>query len=278
MLLVRRFVGRLDQFARQLLARLRSLAPGLVLRRSMSRATPPRNRLHGELQRRYREHRLQRFLAPHLEQGALAFDLGANVGEWTQALRACGARVVSVEPQAACADTIRQRFAGDRGVRVLETAVGEVVGHGVLVTASSSSEHASMSAEWRRGAGGHRGKATDGWGAGVDVPVTTIDALIAQEGLPRLCKIDVEGFEADVLRGLSQPIDRIAFEFHYEMAHVVEACVARLEQLGRYRYRLNLAEWPEPTGVELAPEQVGGAVRALAPDAWGMVLARRMDR
>ena len=51
------------------------------------------------------------------------------------------------------------------------------------------------------------------WADHAVVPVTTLDALIDRYGLPAFCKIDVEGFEEAVVRGLSRPIPSVSFEF-----------------------------------------------------------------
>jgi hypothetical protein len=79
--------------------------------------------------------------------------------------------------------------------------------------------------------------------------VTTLDALIEQHGLPRFCKIDVEGFEAEILRGLSQPIPLLSFE--YVPAAIAIACeaVGLLAALGPYRFNATVGErrrflWP----------------------------------
>ena len=47
-----------------------------------------------------------------------------------------------------------------------------------------------------------------------EVPVVTLDAAIEHYGVPAYCKIDVEGWEFEVLRGLSQAVDLISLEFH----------------------------------------------------------------
>jgi len=76
------------------------------------------------------------------------------------------------------------------------------------------------------------------WDATETVPVTTLDALIAEHGSPRLIKIDVEGFEAEALRGLSRAVPWIAFEYLPAALDVAAACLDRLEALGDYRYNL----------------------------------------
>ena len=70
------------------------------------------------------------------------------------------------------------------------------------------------------------------WDRSVEVAVTTLDELIAAHGDPAFCKIDVEGFEADVLAGLSRPLRALSFEY-LPPAH--DAALAVLERVERAR-------------------------------------------
>jgi FkbM family methyltransferase len=250
--------------------------PKRLVRRSMSGSRPPRNRVHAALQQRYQGRRLRQFLSPLVGRGELAFDIGANVGIWTAGMRELGATVVAVEPQSAVVEALRSRFAGDPDVFVVESAVGAESGRGTLHLAATASTHASMSESWREVAREHRGIAESDWVSEVEVEVTTLDSLIERFGTPLFCKVDVEGLELHVLKGLSQPLGSITFEFHVETLAELRGCVERLGEIGDYRFRIFLDEWPDPVPGELAPADVCDRVAELPPGSWGMIVARRI--
>ncbi|HRD74434.1 MAG TPA: FkbM family methyltransferase, partial [Hyphomicrobiaceae bacterium] len=83
------------------------------------------------------------------------------------------------------------------------------------------------------GAGGWEGQV---WDREVEVPATTLDELIARHGTPAFTKIDVEGFEASVLAGLTRALPALSFEFTTIQRDVALACLNRLAALGAYRF------------------------------------------
>jgi hypothetical protein len=80
------------------------------------------------------------------------------------------------------------------------------------------------------------------WDARLDVPVTTLDALIARFGEPAFVKIDVEGYELEVLRGLSRPLRALSFEYVPGAIELALPCLDRLQALGSYQFNVSPGE------------------------------------
>jgi hypothetical protein len=83
------------------------------------------------------------------------------------------------------------------------------------------------------------------WNSTIEVPVTTLELLIQQYGIPRFCKIDVEGYEYQVIRGLVSPIPYLSFEFTKEFLDDAKVCTSYLESLGEVRFNYARGESPE---------------------------------
>lgn len=189
-----------------------------------------------------RRRRLTRFYARFVQPGDLCFDIGAHVGSRLRAWLPLGARIVAVEPQPACMALLRRWFGDHPSIALVEQAVGAAPGVAELFVSPRTPTVTSLSPAWiaavRRDPSFERVR----WDHTVAVPVTTLDRLIAAHGLPAFCKIDVEGYELEVLKGLTQPIRALSFEYLRADLDAARACVVHLAALGPYEFNGSAGE------------------------------------
>jgi FkbM family methyltransferase len=185
---------------------------------------------------------MQRLYAGFVKPGDLAFDIGAHVGDRVGALRRIGARVVALEPQPALARLLGLIYRLDRDVTVVHAAVGRSAGTTDLMLNLDNPTVSTLSTSFVAAANGAKGWEGQAWTRTVRVGVVTLDDLIARYGLPAFAKIDVEGYEAEALAGLSQPIPALSFEFTTIQRELAAACIARCAELGYDRFDAALGE------------------------------------
>jgi FkbM family methyltransferase len=225
------------------------------------------NRQHGPA--------MDRLYHQFLRPGDLVFDIGAHVGDRIASFRRLGTVIVAVEPQPALAKTLRLLYGRDPKVTIEETAVGRQSGGIELNLNLDNPTVSTASADFMEAAAHAPGWRDQAWTKRVRVPLTTVDALIARYGIPAFIKIDVEGFEAEVLAGLEQPVRAISFEFTTIQLDIARACVERCSALGYAKFNAVLGEsqtlvhreWINANAItrwlaELRPEANSGDVYA----------------
>lgn len=185
---------------------------------------------------------MARFFREFIGPGDVAFDIGAHVGSRVSAWRKLGARVVAVEPQPDCLRVLRLLYGRDAEVAIEPLAVGARPGRARLGISTATPTVSSMSPGWIEAVGTDRRFARVRWDSSVDVEVTTLDDLIARHGEPAFCKIDVEGFEVDVLKGLSHPLRALSFEYLPPAHDAALDALDLVARLGRYRYNYSPVE------------------------------------
>jgi len=223
----------------------------------------------------FNRRRLRRFYRQFVRPGALCFDIGAHLGNRTQAFLDLGARVVAVEPQPRCAAYLCRRFDHHRGFILVQKAIGAKAGVAdLLVNRMNPTISTLAPASWRK-AMAATAMRSERWDRQVEVAVTTLDQLIDQHGLPFFCKIDIEGYEHRALGGLSHPLPALSFEFISIDTAAAKKCMRRLQRTGIYRFnwsfreqlRLAAPAWGDCQDVErmlraLGPRVVSGDIYA----------------
>jgi FkbM family methyltransferase len=206
-----------------------------------------------------------------LQPGDLVFDVGANIGEFTAAFRDCGARVVAVEPQPRLVAHLRRRYRFDAEVTVVPTALSDHAGEATLYCTAAD---ALATLEATRTTDAVGAGAELEWTTSIRVPLRTMDMLVAEHGEPLLVKIDVEGHESEVVRGLTRSRPSLFFEVNPESSDDV---LDLLAERGYTEFLLRLGEqshWvsssPDTAAAmreRIAAAQADCACLALTPDA-----------
>lgn len=182
--------------------------------------------------------RIERWYKKFVKRGDLVFDIGANVGHWTQGFANLGCQVIAVEPQQSIFVQLKERFVLNPNIVCVRKAVGSGEGKGILRSPADSAEGrhgvATLSDEFISRLGPKAFNLRSGWDAEESVTITNLDGLIGIYGKPAFIKIDVEGYEFEVIRGLSHKIP-LCLEFHPEYVEPAINSIHRLHDLG-YTY------------------------------------------
>ena len=181
------------------------------------------------------------FYSQFIEKNDLCFDVGANVGDKTDIFLQLGAKVVAVEPQESCWRVLKRRFKGNANVHIISSALDKDAGSKTICI-DRSPTISSMSQDWIESVRNSGRFARHRWDYQMTVETTTLDALIRQFGKPAFCKVDVEGYEWQVLQGLSQSVQALSLEFVSEYIEPVLSCIKHLKGLGDFEFNYTVGD------------------------------------
>lgn len=189
------------------------------------------------------------FYSQFVSRSELCFDVGANIGNRVKIFLKLGANVIAVEPQPECVAIMRTAFGNNRQFKVVQKALGESEGEAEIMI-SNANTISSLSSEWIQAVRLSGRFFEYSWNKKEIVPLTTLDRLIEQHGIPAFIKVDVEGFEFQVIKGLTQPVKLLSFEFIPEFIEATFECIDHLQRLGDIRLNYSVGE-----SLQLALEQ-----------------------
>jgi FkbM family methyltransferase len=183
-------------------------------------------------------------LAKFAFPGSLSFDIGANVGQVSAMLLRLGSRVIAIEPQKENIEKLEQRFRNQPKLTIVTAGVGEKEGKAELLVCNAS-DCSSISSDFTEILSkSGRVPPEYKWEGTQTITLTTLDKLRLQFGEPDFVKIDVEGYEYEVLKGLSSAVRALSFEFTPERLGPALSCISWLCQLGEYEFNFTIGRRP----------------------------------
>jgi len=203
--------------------------------------TWPRKMIAGYWNRAQENNRRLKFFRKFIKPGDLVFDVGANMGTLTKIFLALQAKVVAFEPQQICSDHLESIFQQERNFTLVKKALGAKEGEGLMLI-SNAHMLSTLSRHWTQCTKESRRFGSNEWGERQVVPITTLDNALCQFGVPTFIKIDVEGYEYEVLSGLSRPIDCLSIEFAAESFQNTFQCIDYMKQLSNGLFQFSKGE------------------------------------
>ena len=154
--------------------------------------------------------------------------------------------MIAIEPQISCVNFMKQGIKNKNKITFIQKAVGENESQKYMYM-SSCTKLSSLSHSWISKVKKTNRFNNETWSDKALVSITTLNTLIKTFSTPKFIKIDVEGYEYEVLQGLTTPVDFISFEFTPEFINNSINCIKYLETLGNYKFNFSIGESMEFT-------------------------------
>lgn len=181
------------------------------------------------------------FYSQFIKKGDLVFDVGANVGSRSKLFLNLGAKVIAFEPQPELCEHLTQHLRLHNKFTPMPIGLGSKPS---VVELKISDAHvlSSMSNRWIESTTQSGRFSSYNWDKSIDVKVDTLDNMLTNFGIPKFIKIDVEGYELEVLEGLSHPVKYLSLEFTSEDIVNLKKCLHKIKEIGKYIFQFSEGE------------------------------------
>lgn len=210
---------------------------------------------------------------------SLCFDIGANIGDTTQWFLDNGYdKVIALEPGAEAFIQLFQRFHNDSHVILHYLAVSSQPGP---IEFWNSNWHTTSTAH-KNWVANSRFAGKCAWNL-ITKNAITLDELIELHGTPNFLKVDVEGYELEVLKGLTKcGIRNIGFEWSEEEYTQLNDTAKHLKNLGynqfSFTYDDHLSDMKNLTYSEWGNLKLHLDIIPSRKEKWGMIYSRLETR
>ncbi|MDI6049171.1 MAG: FkbM family methyltransferase [Flavobacterium sp.] len=151
------------------------------------------------------------FYSQFLKPGSVFFDIGANYGNRIEPLINDNVKIIAIEPQIECVRYLRKKYG--KKITILQNGVGEEIKTQLMYISTNANILSSFSKDWIDSTKNSGRFKKINWNKTREIEMITLDYLIMTYGKPDFIKIDVEGFELQVLKGLTQNVNVLSLEY-----------------------------------------------------------------
>lgn len=221
--------------------------------------------------------KMRRFYSSFVRRGDLVFDVGAHVGRYTEVFSNLGGKVVAIEPNPSCCEQLA-RLAKIRDIHVENCAAGDAPGK-IELRICEDSTISTVAEAWYQEARRSPSHQNAQWLTSVEVDVVTLDQLAQRYGIPAFVKVDAEGYDDHVLRGMTFRPAALSFEYNRYLPDVAVHCLKSPILSSGYEFNFSRGSEMEYSSEDwLGSAQLREQLSEFAGDAeYGDVYARRTD-
>ena len=199
------------------------------------------------------------------------FDIGANVGRWSQANISSATKIISVEADPDTYSKLIRNCATQSNIICENYAACDNSGADITFYKCTSADTIStLNRDWLADSSSRFNNYPF---VEIKCKTITLDSLIEKYGMPALIKVDVEGGEFQCIRSLTQKVDCLCFEWASETNEITIQCLNYLQTLGFTKFFLQYEDSytfrpSSYTTVEAVKEALA---RTTPKKEWGMM-------
>jgi FkbM family methyltransferase len=207
----------------------------------------------------------------------IAFDIGANIGQTVDELLPNYDKIICFEPNPNLVTVIKNKFFNNDKVTIEELGLSDKT-ETKKFNISNSHVVSTFSEDWINNS---RFTNVYNWDTSIDVKTTTLDEVIDKYGIPYFIKIDVEGYEYEVLKGLTKLLENtyFAFEWAEEQYEIVNKTVKYLKELGynnfSYTYQDSLLNLENINWCNWEDLTIHNDINEDRKEKWGMIYFKK---
>jgi len=182
------------------------------------------------------EAKLYKSILTGMSDKSLIFDIGANLGNTSEAFSDLGGTVIAVEPDVINLNCLRARFSSEKNITIVPMAISDTVANETIYLQDNGDALHTLSDKWKD----YLESDNDRWRDALtfskkrSIQTTTLEELIRKYGIPYFIKIDVEGYEEKVISGLKTAVPLLGFEANLpQFLEETNRCIDHLDMLSK---------------------------------------------